>query len=178
MLHKSYVSEVVDPLSDHLANWHGSPDHGSDQLLDSTGLGHQHWITAARGVIETLTLDPMTGISYPLVSCLLHTKTGQHSLPPLHTTTGTPPRFTQLSRWSPVIDPHNGEDGPPTNQVAHRTPFIPLCIHIEGMRSLRHCTPYQWNTLSPQLPMVSHIGPREYASPAPMRHHNPFPLFH
>ena len=30
MLHKSYVSEVVDPLSDHLANWHGSPDHGPD----------------------------------------------------------------------------------------------------------------------------------------------------
>ena len=49
MLHKSYVSEAVDPLSDYLANWHGSPDHGSDQLLDSTGLGHQHWITAARG---------------------------------------------------------------------------------------------------------------------------------
>ena len=41
-------------------------------------------------------------------------------------TTGTPPRFTQLSRWSPVIDPRNGEDGPPTNQVAYRTPFIPL----------------------------------------------------
>ena len=85
MLHKSYVSKVVDPFSDYLANWHGSPDHGSDQLLDPTGLGHQHWITAERGVIETLTLDPMTGISYPLVSCLLHTKTGQHSLPPLHT---------------------------------------------------------------------------------------------
>ena len=30
MLHKSYVSEVVDLLSDHLANWHGSPDHGPD----------------------------------------------------------------------------------------------------------------------------------------------------
>ena len=29
-LHKSYVSEVVDPLSGHLANWHGSPDHGPD----------------------------------------------------------------------------------------------------------------------------------------------------
>ena len=130
MLHKSYVSKVVDPFSDYLANWHGSPDHGSDQLLDPTGLGHQHWITAERGVIETLTLDPMTGISYPLVSCLLHTKTGQHSLPPLYTTTGTPPRFTQLSQWSPVIDPHNGEDGPPTNQVAHRTPFIPLLPHV------------------------------------------------
>ena len=62
--------------------------------------------------------------------------------------------FTQLSRWSPAIDPHNGEDGPPTNQVAHRTPFIPF------------------------YSMVSHIGPREYTSPAPMRHHNPFPLFH
>ena len=72
MLHKSYVSEVVDPLSDHLANWHGSPDHGSQhQLLDSAGFGHQHWITAACGVIETLTLDPMTGIFCPLVSCLL-----------------------------------------------------------------------------------------------------------
>ena len=28
----------------------------------------------------------------------------------------------------------------------------------------------------PSYPMVSHIGLREYASPAPMRHHNPFPL--
>ena len=37
----------------------------------------------------------MTGISYPLVSCLLHTKTGQHSLPPMYMTTGTPPRFTR-----------------------------------------------------------------------------------
>ena len=72
----------------------------------------------------------MTGISYPLVSCLLHTKTGQHSLPPLYMTTGTPPRFTQLSRWSPDIDPRNGEDGPPTNQVAHRTPFIPLLPRV------------------------------------------------
>ena len=27
----------------------------------------------------------------------------------------------------------------------------------------------------PQLPMASHIGPCEYASPAPMRHHNPSP---
>ena len=53
-----------------------------------------------------------------------------------------------------------------------------MCTHIEGMRSLRHCTPYQWNTPSPLLPLVSHIGPREYASPAPMRHHNPFPLFY
>ena len=111
MLHKSYVSEVVDPLSDHLANWHGSPDHGPDhgsqhQLLDSAGFGYQHWITAACGVIETLTLDPMTGIFCPFVSCLLHTKTGQHSLPPLYMISGTPPRFTQLSRWSPVIDPH------------------------------------------------------------------------
>ena len=44
--------------------------------------------------------------------------------------------FTQLSRWSPVIDPRNGEDGPPTNQVAHHTPFIPF------------------------YPMISHIGPR------------------
>ena len=30
----------------------------------------------------------------------------------------------------------------------------------------------------PRLPMASHIGPCEYTSPAPMRHHNPFPLFH
>ena len=28
--HISYVSEVVGPLSDHLAYWHGSPDHGPD----------------------------------------------------------------------------------------------------------------------------------------------------
>ena len=124
---------MADPLSDYLANWHGSPDHGSDQLLDPTGLGHQHWITAERGVIETLTLDPMTGISYPLVSCLLHTKTGQHSLPPLYTTTGTPPRFTQLSRWSPVIDPRNGEDGPrPTrlHTTHHLSPCYPVLMRM------------------------------------------------
>ena len=58
--------------------------------LDSTGFEHQHWITAARGIIETLTLDPMTGIFCPFVSCLLHTKTGQHSLPPLYMISGTP----------------------------------------------------------------------------------------
>ena len=57
-------------------------DGSQHQLLDSAGFGHQHWITAARGVIETLTLDPMTGIFCPFISCLLHTKTGQHSLPP------------------------------------------------------------------------------------------------
>ena len=74
--------------------------------LDSTGLEHQHWIAAACGIIETLTLDPMTGIFCPLVSCLLHTKTGQHPLPPLYMISGTPPRFTQLSWWSPAIDPH------------------------------------------------------------------------
>ena len=74
--------------------------------LDSTGLEHQHWIAAARGIIETLTLDPMTGIFCPFVSCLLHTKTGQHSVPPLYMISGTPPRFTQLSWWSPAIDPH------------------------------------------------------------------------
>ena len=72
----------------------------------------------------------MTGIFYPLVSRLLHTKTGQHSLPPLYMTAGTPPRFTQLSRWSPAIDARNGEDGPPTNQVAHRTPFNPLLPQV------------------------------------------------
>ena len=65
--------------------------------LDSTGLEHQHWIAAAHGIIETLTLDPMTGIFCPFVSCLLHTKTGQHSLPPLYMISGTLPRFTQLS---------------------------------------------------------------------------------
>ena len=25
---------------------------------------------------------------------------------------------------SEVVDPHYGEDGPPTNQVTHRTPFL------------------------------------------------------
>ena len=96
----------------------------------------------------------MTGIFYPLVSCLLLPRLVSIPYPHIYMTTGTPPRFTQLSQWSPVIDPRNGEDGPPTNQVAHRTPFIPF------------------------YPMVSHIGPREYASSAPTRHHNPFPLFH
>ena len=48
----------------------------------------------------------MTGIFCPFISCLLHTKTGQHSLPPLYMISGTPPRFTQLSWWNPAIDPH------------------------------------------------------------------------
>ena len=74
--------------------------------LDSTGFEHQYWITATCGIIETLTLDPMTGIFYPFVSCLLHTKTGQHSLPLLYMISGTLPRFTQLSWWSPALDPH------------------------------------------------------------------------
>ena len=116
--------------------WSPSHRHGHrtmDQTtsLDSTGFEHQHWITGARGIIETLTVDPMTGIFYPFISCLLHTKTDQHSLPPLHMISGTPPRFTQLSQWSAVIDLHNGEDGPPTNQVAHRTPFIPIAPILE-----------------------------------------------
>ena len=54
----------------------------------------------------------------------------------------------------------------------------PLLYPFGGMLSLRHCTPYQQSTSSPQLPMASHIGPREYASPAPMRYQSPFPLFH
>ena len=96
---------VVDPLSGHQAigtatrPWTrplasvGSPFRNqaigmatrpwiNTLAFDSTGFEHQHWITAARGIIETLTLDPMTGIFYPFVSSLLHTKTGQHSLPP------------------------------------------------------------------------------------------------
>ena len=104
MWYKSYVSEVVDPLFGHQAigmatrPWTrpltivrspiqyqaiGTPlNYGSEhQLLDPTGLEHQHWITAAGGIIETLTLDPMTWIFCPFISCLLHTKTGQHSLP-------------------------------------------------------------------------------------------------
>ena len=31
----------------------------------------------------------MTGIFCPFISCLLHTKTGQHSLPPLYMISGT-----------------------------------------------------------------------------------------
>ena len=57
MLHKSYVSEVVDPLSDHLANWHGSPGHGPD-------LRPNDWDFLSISLLLTLT------------------KTGQHSLPP------------------------------------------------------------------------------------------------
>ena len=54
----------------------------------------------------------------------------------------------------------------------------PLLYPFGGMLSLCHCTPYQQSTSSPQLPMASHIGPREYASPAAMRYQSPFPLFH
>ena len=82
-----YVAHIL------CVNGHGSPfwspshRHGHQTMdqttrLDSTGLEHQHWIAAARGIIETLTLDPVTEIFCPFVSCLLHTKTGQHSLPP------------------------------------------------------------------------------------------------
>ena len=120
----------------------------------------------------------MTGIFYPFVSCLLHTKTGQHSLPPLYMISGTPPMFTQLSWWSPAIDPHYGEDGAPTNQVACRTPFIPADDSIMVRMApwptrLPHRTPFIHF-----YPMVSHIGLHEYASPTPIRHHSPFPLFH
>ena len=77
------------------------------------------------GEIEKLTLDPMTGISYPFVSSLLHTKTGQHSLP--------------------IIDPHYGEDGPPTKQDTHRTPFLLFVPHCgeDGPLTKQdtHCTP-------------------------------------
>ena len=52
----------------------------------------------------------------------------------------------------------------------------PLLYQFGGMLSLCHCTPYQESTSSPQLPMASHIGPHEYVSPTPMRHHNPFHL--
>ena len=164
----------------------------------------------------------MTGIFYPFVSCLLNTKTGQHSLPRLYMISGTPPRFTQLSWWSPAIDPKdawlpnpneifpNLQEEPsihPQNEVnALLHPYwrnvwlqnpdeifpnlqkefcmhppakvIPYCTHIGGMLSLRHCTPYQQSKSSPQLPIASHIGPREYASPAPKRYLSPFPLFH
>ena len=54
----------------------------------------------------------------------------------------------------------------------------PLLCPFGGMLSLCHCTPYQQSTSSPQLPMASHIGLREYVSPAPMRYQSPFPLFH
>ena len=118
MWYKSYVSMVMDPLSGHQAigtatrPWTGPlmvdplsvtkpearpPIVDQTTRLDSTGLEHQHWIAAACGIIETLTLDPMTGIFCPFVSCLLHTKIGQHSLSPLYMISGTPPRFTQLS---------------------------------------------------------------------------------
>ena len=168
----------------------------------------------------------MTGIFCPFISCLLHTKTGQHSLPPFYMISGTPPRFTQLSWWSPAIDPHftpncqgcmiakpqwdfpKSAGGAPhtslneVNALLHpywRNVWLQnpneifpnlqkeFCIHppdkvnpllypFGGMLSLHHCTPYQQSTSSPQLPMASRIGPCENASPAPMRHHNPFPL--
>ena len=105
------------------------------------------------------------------------TKTGQHSLPPhiwpqelrqglLNSADGVLSLIPIMVRMAPR----------PTR--LHTAHHLSPCYPMEGMHSLHHCTPYQWNTLFPLLPMVSHIGPREYASPAPMRHHNPFPLFH
>ena len=136
---------------------HGHQTIDQTTSFDSTGFEHQYRITAALGIIETLTLDAMTGIFYPFVSCLLHTKTGQHSLPPLYMISGTPLRFTQLSQWRPVIDPHNGEDGPPTNQIAYRTPFIPLHPMLEAC--LAYTIAPRTNRVhhSPLLLMVSHI---------------------
>ena len=95
----------------------------------------------------------MTGIFYPLVSCLLLPRLVSIPFPHIYDHRNSAKVYSTQPMES-AIDPRNGEDGPLTNQVAHRTPFIPF------------------------YPMVSHIGLREYTSPAPMRHHNPFPLFH
>ena len=93
-------------------------------------------------------------------------------------TTGTPPRFTQLSRWSPVIDPRNGEDGPPDQPGCTPHTIYPLVTPWKECVAYAIAPPTNGIHFSPLLPMVSHIGPREYTSPAPMRRHNPFPLFH
>ena len=77
-----YVVQILCANSGGSPFWSPSHRHGH-QTMDQTTSFDQHWITAARGIIETLALDPMTGIFCPFISCLLHTKTGQHSLPPL-----------------------------------------------------------------------------------------------
>ena len=158
----------------------------------------------------------MTGIFYPFISCLLHTKTGQHSLRNSAKVYSTQlpliPILPQIAKdaWlpnpnkifpnlkeEPSIHPQNEVNAllhPYWRNVWLQNPnkIFPnlqkeFCIHppdkvnpllypFGGMLSLCHCTPYQQSTSSPQLPMASHIGPREYAPPAPMRHHNPFPL--
>ena len=72
----------------------------------------------------------MTGIFFPLVLLLTLTKTGQHSLPPyIYDHRNSRQGLLNSADGVLLIDPRNGEDGPPTNQVAHRTPFIPLLPH-------------------------------------------------
>ena len=82
------------------------------------------------------------------------TKTGQHSLPPYIQPQELRQGLLNAADGVLLLIPVMVRMAPPTNQVAHRTPFIPF------------------------YPMVSHLGPREYTSPAPMRHQSPFPLFH
>ena len=102
---------------------HGHRTMDQTTSFDSTGFEHQHWIKAALGIIETLTLDPMTGIFYPFISSLLHTKTGQHSLPPLPMVSCIGPR----------------EYGSPTS-MRHHNPF-PL-FHWPALNlpnTTKHC---------------------------------------
>ena len=76
------------------------------------------------------------------------TKTDQHSLPPhiwpqelrqglLNSSDGVLSLIPVMVRMAPQ----------PTR--LHTTHHLSPCYPMEGMRSLRHCTPYQWNTLFP-----------------------------
>ena len=91
-------------------------------------------------------------------------------------TTGTPPRFTQLSRWSPAIDPRNGEDGPrPTrlHTAHHLSPFTLPLISLTSPEPTKHLwlpgsslSPRGLRDLNPTLPYKHVVAtlslPRNY----------------
>ena len=81
------------------------------------------------------------------------TKTGQHSLPP-------------------YIRPQELRQGLLNSDGVLL--LIPVMVRMAPRPTRLHTAHH----LSPFTPWYPHIGPREYTSPTPMRHHNPFPLFH
>ena len=104
----------------------------------------------------------MTGIFCPLVSCLLLPRLVSIPYPHIYTTTGTPPRFTQRSRWSPAIDSRNSEDGPDQPGCTPHT-IYPLLPHgIPYWTARVYVT--RCNETPQSLPLIS------LTSPEPTRH--------
>ena len=119
-------------MSDKPSLWHGQsqPEHGAWTMDLATTLTLKSLNTAigtltACGIVGTFTLDPMTGIFFPIVSAY-SIPYDWSTFPPFVHDRRTSPGFTQPFQCSPTIDPHYGESGPPTNQDTHCTPFNPF----------------------------------------------------